>query len=81
MPQQHLPRYFAKSGHVDSDPKKIKKNGAGKGGWLVPQNYRGNIFEGSHVHPGVSMERKSKTRASTSPMPVAAPTAAAILLA
>tara|TARA_R110002060_G_scaffold51652_2_gene62694 strand:- start:2594 stop:2818 length:225 start_codon:yes stop_codon:yes gene_type:complete len=32
---QHLPRYFAKSGHVDADPKKTKKNGAGKGGWLV----------------------------------------------
>jgi len=32
---EHLPRYFAKSGHVDSDPKKIKKNGAGKGGWGV----------------------------------------------
>jgi hypothetical protein len=27
------PRYFAKSGHVDVDPKKTKKNGAGKGGW------------------------------------------------
>ena len=29
----HLPRYFAKSGHVDANPNKIKKNGAGKGGW------------------------------------------------
>jgi hypothetical protein len=33
MFEQHLPRYFAKSGHVDADPKKAKKNGAGKGGW------------------------------------------------
>jgi hypothetical protein len=32
-PSEHLPRYFAKSGHVDVDPKKTKKNGAGKGGW------------------------------------------------
>lgn len=32
---QHLPRYFAKSGHTDADPKKTKKNGAGKGGWYV----------------------------------------------
>ena len=32
-PTEHLPRYFAKSGHVDVDPKKTKKNGAGKGGW------------------------------------------------
>jgi len=33
--EEHLPRYFAKSGHVDTDPKKTKKNGAGKGGWGV----------------------------------------------
>jgi hypothetical protein len=33
---EHLPRYFAKSGgHLDMDPKKTKKNGAGKGGWGV----------------------------------------------
>jgi len=32
---EHLPRYFAKAGHVDADPKKTKKNGAGKGGWGV----------------------------------------------
>ncbi|KAL5324497.1 hypothetical protein ACEPPN_009043 [Leptodophora sp. 'Broadleaf-Isolate-01'] len=32
---EHLPRYFAKTGHVDADPKKTKKNGAGKGGWGV----------------------------------------------
>jgi len=28
-----LPRYFAKSGHVDADPKKMKKDGGGKGNW------------------------------------------------
>ncbi|KAF2653371.1 hypothetical protein K491DRAFT_694768 [Lophiostoma macrostomum CBS 122681] len=32
-PEQHLPRYFAKSGHADQDPSKIKKNGGGKGNW------------------------------------------------
>lgn len=31
--QEHLPRYFAKTGHVNMDPKKTKKNGAGKGNW------------------------------------------------
>ncbi|KAI4162526.1 MAG: hypothetical protein LQ342_003757 [Letrouitia transgressa] len=31
----HLPRYFAKSGHVDADPKKVKKEGGGKGNWPV----------------------------------------------
>ncbi|KAG8528055.1 uncharacterized protein KY384_006971 [Bacidia gigantensis] len=33
---QHLPRYFAKSGHIDSDPKKVKKEGGGKGNWGTP---------------------------------------------
>jgi hypothetical protein len=32
-PTEHLPRFFAKSGHVDADPKKIKKDGGGKGNW------------------------------------------------
>lgn len=32
-PEEHLPRYFAKSGFVDADPKKTKKNGGGKGNW------------------------------------------------
>lgn len=30
---QHLPRYFAKNGHVDADPKKVKKEGGGKANW------------------------------------------------
>jgi len=32
-PEEHLPRYFAKSGHSGEDPNKAKKNGAGKGNW------------------------------------------------
>jgi len=28
-----LPKYFAKHGHTDADPKKTKKDGAGKGNW------------------------------------------------
>jgi hypothetical protein len=31
--EDHLPRYFAKSGHVDADPAGIKKQGGGKGNW------------------------------------------------
>jgi hypothetical protein len=31
--QEHLPRYFAKSGFADADPTKTKKNGGGKGNW------------------------------------------------
>ncbi|KAL8816586.1 MAG: hypothetical protein Q9191_008304, partial [Dirinaria sp. TL-2023a] len=34
--EEHLPRYFAKSGHVDSDPKKVKKEGSGKSNWGRP---------------------------------------------
>jgi len=34
-PEEHLPRYFAKSGFTDADPKKTKKNGGGKGNWGV----------------------------------------------
>jgi len=30
-----LPRFFAKNGLAGTDPKKVKKNGAGKGGWGV----------------------------------------------
>ena len=33
--EEHLPRYFAKSGHIDVDPKKVKKEGGGKGNWFV----------------------------------------------
>ncbi|KAF2086124.1 hypothetical protein K490DRAFT_74674 [Saccharata proteae CBS 121410] len=31
--EEHLPRYFAKAGHVDADPKKTKKDGGGKANW------------------------------------------------
>ena len=28
-----MTRYFAKNGHIDEDPKKVKKEGGGKGNW------------------------------------------------
>lgn len=31
--EARLPRYFAKSGHADTDPTKTKKGGSGKGNW------------------------------------------------
>ncbi|ERF68081.1 hypothetical protein EPUS_08517 [Endocarpon pusillum Z07020] len=34
--EDHLPRYFAKSGHPDADPTAIKKQGGGKGNWGKP---------------------------------------------
>lgn len=36
---EHIPRYFAKSGPIDADPKKTKKDGGGKGNWLVSLSY------------------------------------------
>ncbi|MCJ1446761.1 MAG: hypothetical protein MMC23_007268 [Stictis urceolatum] len=43
QPEEHLPRFFAKSGFVDQDPKKIKKEGGGKGNWWVPQSLQSDI--------------------------------------
>ena len=33
LPQDTLPKYFAKSGFADADPKKTKKNGGGRANW------------------------------------------------
>ncbi|KAI0974181.1 hypothetical protein F4678DRAFT_458974 [Xylaria arbuscula] len=33
LPQDNLPKFFAKNGFEGADPKKMKKNGAGKGNW------------------------------------------------
>ncbi|CAF9926963.1 MAG: hypothetical protein GOMPHAMPRED_004278 [Gomphillus americanus] len=33
LPQDRLPRYFAKNGPLDADPKGVKKEGNGRGGW------------------------------------------------
>ena len=34
-PQDQVPKFFAKSGFADADPKKTKKNGGGRGNWYV----------------------------------------------
>ncbi|KAK4211437.1 ATPase-stabilizing factor 15 kDa protein [Rhypophila decipiens] len=33
LPQEHVPKFFGKNGFPDENPKKTKKNGAGKGNW------------------------------------------------
>lgn len=33
--QEHLPRFFGKSGYVDNSPSTTKKQGGGKGNWYV----------------------------------------------
>ena len=32
-PEEHLPRYFAKSGYAGENPASTKKQGGGKGNW------------------------------------------------
>ncbi|KAH7326282.1 hypothetical protein B0I35DRAFT_422325 [Stachybotrys elegans] len=45
-PTEHLPRFFAKNGHLDTDPNKVKKDGCGKGNWggfgdeVMDENFR-----------------------------------------
>ena len=34
-PQEHVPKFFAKNGFADADPKKTKKNGGGRGNWYA----------------------------------------------
>merc|ERR1712169_19588 len=33
LPVEAMPKFFAKSGFADVDPKKIKKDGGGRGNW------------------------------------------------
>jgi hypothetical protein len=44
-PDHHndVPKFFAKSGFVDVDPKKTKKDGGGKGNWYVLTPSLGDI--------------------------------------
>jgi len=35
-PEEHLPRYFGKSGYADTNPASAKKQGGGKGNWGQP---------------------------------------------
>ena len=34
-PEEHLPRYFAKSGFAANDPNRTKKSGSGRGNWYA----------------------------------------------
>ncbi|KAK3328354.1 hypothetical protein B0T19DRAFT_188291 [Cercophora scortea] len=54
LPQEHVPKFFAKNGFADVDPKKTKKNGGGKGNWYVP------------LLPSLSPELRSRNRQTTS---------------
>ena len=59
--EEHLPRYFAKSGHVDVDPKKVKKEGGGKGNWYgcrLQERRKSNMLTAlvPRGHPGDEMQ-------------------------
>jgi len=61
LPVEAMPKFFAKSGFADVDPKKIKKDGGGRGNWgsygddIANENFtfvnprrRSNSFSMSH---------------------------------
>ncbi|KAH9881321.1 hypothetical protein IAQ61_000044 [Plenodomus lingam] len=50
--EARLPRYFAKSGHADTDPTKTKKGGSGKGNWGAA----GDELE--DIRPNMANERR-----------------------
>lgn len=35
LPSETVPRFFGKNGFADVDPKKVKKDGSGRGNWYV----------------------------------------------
>jgi hypothetical protein len=54
---ESAPRYFGKSGPVDADPKKTKKDGGGKGNWYVM-----DIFPTPAVIVFLTVENKGPIR-------------------
>lgn len=78
--QPPAPRYFAKSGHVDADPRKVKKNGGGRMNWYATLSRFGRFPIMQHVtdcllHSGVVLVMKLKISPSLSPSNDAIPTA------
>jgi len=49
LPHEHVPKFFAKNGFADADPKKTKKNGGGRGNWYV--DYFIFMSAQSHSYP------------------------------
>ena len=46
QPAENIPRFFGKSGFADADPKKVKKEGGGRGNWYVlPRTSHELVFE------------------------------------
>jgi hypothetical protein len=39
LPTETVPRFFGKNGFADVDPKKVKKDGSGRGNWYVTPNH------------------------------------------
>ncbi|RAL05675.1 uncharacterized protein BO80DRAFT_77819 [Aspergillus ibericus CBS 121593] len=66
--QEHLPRFFAKSGPVDADPRKTKKDGGGKRNWSV--QYSSSLAPirstPSDLSAGAALATKSMTMAINS---------------
>lgn len=75
-PSEHLPRFFAKSGYADVDPKKIKKDGCGRGNWYAPFKIPISSNDMLTYCSGVHLETTLQTNNSALPTLGAAPTAA-----
>jgi len=55
-----LPRFFSKNGLVGTDPKKVKKNGAGKGGWGI----QGEEIQDSNFALSTNLARRRSNSSS-----------------
>ena len=53
-PEEHLPRYFAKSGHDGINPSSTKKQGQGRGNWYVLQSSKSSSAPSSTQHMSTS---------------------------
>lgn len=59
VPDDNLPKFFSKNGFADSDPRKTKKNGNGKGNW-------GTVGEEAHDDPAAFKFTNARRRSNSS---------------
>lgn len=49
-PMETVPRFFGKNGFADVDPKKVKKDGSGRGNWYVHSKTPMSVSPTVHLH-------------------------------
>lgn len=50
LPTETVPRFFGKNGFADVDPKKVKKDGSGRGNWYVSPMHPHVAVSTFHLH-------------------------------